>query len=205
MSRATVYKQYKVLCAEYGVDMVRKWNTKGCTTVWITTECAKMVADRATPEVDSDKYKSKSWGRPKFKDEPKPKSAKPKPKPKYDDDWLKRFKAEHAAECAKWAKEHAEWKANWERKEAEWARQEAKWARQEAEWGGSSYKQHGGYYSQYKFGANIEHMDVLGLKRGYTSIELKKAYRRMALVHHPDKGGDDAMFRSINEAYEALR
>jgi hypothetical protein len=33
---------------------------------------------------------------------------------------------------------------------------------------------------------------------------IKSAYRRQALRHHPDKGGDDATFRKIHAAYEAL-
>jgi hypothetical protein len=31
-----------------------------------------------------------------------------------------------------------------------------------------------------------------------------KAFRMKALEHHPDKGGDDAMFRAVQDAYNAL-
>ena len=34
--------------------------------------------------------------------------------------------------------------------------------------------------------------------------EIKKAYRRLSRVHHPDKGGDEHKFKEINAAYEIL-
>lgn len=35
--------------------------------------------------------------------------------------------------------------------------------------------------------------------------QIKKAYRKLALTHHPDKGGDAATFQKINNAYEILQ
>lgn len=50
---------------------------------------------------------------------------------------------------------------------------------------------------------------VLGVERGATEDEIKKAFRRLALKHHPDQqGGDtgsDEKFKEINEAYEVLK
>lgn len=49
---------------------------------------------------------------------------------------------------------------------------------------------------------------LLGLEPSATLPEIKKAYRRLALVHHPDKTGNDpyaaAQFSDIKEAYEVL-
>lgn len=42
----------------------------------------------------------------------------------------------------------------------------------------------------------------LGLSARATAAEVKAAYRRLAKEHHPDRGGDAAAFRRINEAYE---
>jgi len=44
----------------------------------------------------------------------------------------------------------------------------------------------------------------LGLKRGASPDEIKKAYRGLAREHHPDKGGDPEMFKGIQEAHEVL-
>lgn len=34
--------------------------------------------------------------------------------------------------------------------------------------------------------------------------DIKRAFRRLAHIHHPDKGGDVAKFKEINEAYQTL-
>lgn len=50
----------------------------------------------------------------------------------------------------------------------------------------------------------MNHYKTLGLSPGATEEEIKKAYRKMAMKHHPDRGGDETEFKRIKEAYEAL-
>ncbi|KAL5529384.1 hypothetical protein ACEPAG_5369 [Sanghuangporus baumii] len=46
--------------------------------------------------------------------------------------------------------------------------------------------------------------DVLQAAPDASDAELKKAYRKQALKHHPDKGGDPELFKEITHAYEVL-
>ena len=46
--------------------------------------------------------------------------------------------------------------------------------------------------------------DVLGLTRDATADDIKKAHRKLAREHHPDKGGDPDKFKKVQEAYEVL-
>jgi DnaJ-class molecular chaperone len=50
----------------------------------------------------------------------------------------------------------------------------------------------------------IDHYKTLGINRDANPDEIKKAYRKLAGVHHPDKGGDTAMFQQIQSAYDTL-
>ena len=50
----------------------------------------------------------------------------------------------------------------------------------------------------------MDYYSTLGLKRGASDAEIKKAYRSMAMKHHPDRGGDQNKFKEISTAYEAL-
>jgi DnaJ-class molecular chaperone len=50
----------------------------------------------------------------------------------------------------------------------------------------------------------MEHYQTLGVDRNASPDDIKKAYRRLAGQHHPDKGGDTATFQKIQSAYETL-
>lgn len=46
--------------------------------------------------------------------------------------------------------------------------------------------------------------EVLDVPQRASEEDIKKAYRRLALVHHPDKGGTEEAFQEIAKAYEIL-
>ncbi len=51
-----------------------------------------------------------------------------------------------------------------------------------------------------------DYYEILGVSKDASDDEIKKAFRRKAVEHHPDKtGGDDKDFKEINEAYEVLK
>lgn len=56
--------------------------------------------------------------------------------------------------------------------------------------------------------AKRDYYEVLGCERNATQAEIKKAYRRLAMKHHPDRNADDAQaelrFKEAKEAYEIL-
>lgn len=45
---------------------------------------------------------------------------------------------------------------------------------------------------------------TLGVERAASRDEIKKAYRRLSMKHHPDKGGNEDKFKDISEAYAIL-
>ena len=49
-----------------------------------------------------------------------------------------------------------------------------------------------------------DYYSTLGINKTAGQDEIKKAYRRLASQHHPDKGGDTAKFQQIEEAYRIL-
>ncbi|KAN0086110.1 hypothetical protein V8E55_007244 [Tylopilus felleus] len=47
-----------------------------------------------------------------------------------------------------------------------------------------------------------DYYKILGIPRDCSEADIKKAYRREILKHHPDKGGDEEKFKLVVEAYE---
>lgn len=50
-----------------------------------------------------------------------------------------------------------------------------------------------------------DYYEILGIGKNASADEIKKAFRRLAVQYHPDRGGDEAKFKEINEAYEVLK
>ena len=57
--------------------------------------------------------------------------------------------------------------------------------------------------------AKRDYYDILGVERGCSEGDLKKAFRKAAMAHHPDRNRHDpkseARFKEVNEAYDVLK
>jgi DnaJ-class molecular chaperone len=45
---------------------------------------------------------------------------------------------------------------------------------------------------------------ILGVTKETNQEEIKKAFRQLAVIHHPDRNGDPEKFKLINEAYKLI-
>ena len=52
--------------------------------------------------------------------------------------------------------------------------------------------------------AKKDHYSTLGVTKSASKDEIKKAFYKLAAKYHPDKGGDEAKFKEVNEAYQIL-
>lgn len=50
----------------------------------------------------------------------------------------------------------------------------------------------------------MTYYEILGVAKEATADEIKRAYRKLASQHHPDKGGDKTKFQEIQAAYDTL-
>ena len=49
-----------------------------------------------------------------------------------------------------------------------------------------------------------DYYQILGVDKGISQEDLKKTYRKLSKIHHPDRGGDENRFKDISEAYDTL-
>jgi len=52
--------------------------------------------------------------------------------------------------------------------------------------------------------ANKDYYKILGVEKNASADDIKKAFRKLALEHHPDKGGNAEKFKEVSEAYSVL-
>ena len=50
----------------------------------------------------------------------------------------------------------------------------------------------------------MNHYETLGIDKNSTADQIKSAYKKLAVQHHPDKGGDEEKFKEISNAYGVL-
>ena len=51
---------------------------------------------------------------------------------------------------------------------------------------------------------NTKFYNLLGVEKNADTEQIKKAYRKKAMQHHPDRGGDEETFKEISRSYEVL-
>ena len=54
------------------------------------------------------------------------------------------------------------------------------------------------------FDVKKNYYDILGVKEDASWEEIKKAFKKAAVKHHPDKWGDKKKFQEMNEAYQVI-
>lgn len=50
----------------------------------------------------------------------------------------------------------------------------------------------------------MDYYSILGVTKNATQDDIKKAYKKLAMQHHPDRGGDTKKFQDISQAYDTL-
>lgn len=50
----------------------------------------------------------------------------------------------------------------------------------------------------------MDYYQILGINEGASAEDIKKAYKKLAMKNHPDRGGDTKKFQEISQAYDTL-
>jgi len=50
----------------------------------------------------------------------------------------------------------------------------------------------------------MNYYQILGVAENASQDDIKKAYKKLAMKNHPDRGGDTQLFQSISQAYDTL-
>ena len=50
----------------------------------------------------------------------------------------------------------------------------------------------------------MDYYSILGVAKNASQDDIKKAYRKLAAKHHPDRGGNEQQFKQVQEAYDTL-
>lgn len=50
----------------------------------------------------------------------------------------------------------------------------------------------------------MNYYEILGVRETADQDDIKKAYKKLAMQHHPDRGGDNKKFQEISQAYDTL-
>lgn len=50
----------------------------------------------------------------------------------------------------------------------------------------------------------MDYYSILGVDKTVSPEDLRKAYKKKSMQHHPDRGGDEEEFKKVNEAYQTL-
>src|ERR1043165_1431781 len=56
-----------------------------------------------------------------------------------------------------------------------------------------------------RFDASKDYYSILGADEDASQSDIERLYKRKAVEHHPDRGGDEEEMKSLNEAYGVLK
>lgn len=51
----------------------------------------------------------------------------------------------------------------------------------------------------------MDYYSILGIPRNASAEDIRKAYKKKSMQHHPDRGGNEEEFKRVNEAYSTLK